>query len=345
MADQYVLCFGGAISSSSLSSAIDVFKMTASGVEAATGHGLSLSAARSDLAAASVGDYVFAMGGYSGGSGSSSSSRVIDIFKVNSDGTFETVTHNLSLSTARYDLAAATCGNYVFAMGGRYASSFSLYNSSAVDIFRVNGDGTFETVTHDLSLSQARYDMAVTTCGNYVFAMGGYSGGYGYVRNTIDIFKVTENGVEAVTNHGLTLSVARDELCATSIGDYVLAMGGYGRQNRLNTVDVFKVDGDTLSAVTDHGLALSEARSELAAASCGNYVLAMGGYDGTNYFNTVDIFELTDSGFVQVEDHDLSLSIARSDFSSATCGNYVFAMGGQSDYSTVSNAIDVFQAT
>ena len=120
--------------------------------------------------------------------------------------------------------------------------------------------------------------------------MGGHDGSN---KNTVDVFKVTENGVEAVPDHGLSLSDARYGLAASACGNYILAMGGTGDGGYSNTVDVFKVTENGVEAVKDHGLSLSAACYGFAAASCGNYILAMGGAAaGGGPTNTVDVFQI-----------------------------------------------------
>ena len=77
------------------------------------------------------------------------------------------------------------------------------------------------------------------------------------------------------------------------MAEYILSMGGTGDAGFLNTVDVFHVTANGVEAVKDHGLSLSAARDGLAAASCGNYILAMGGAAaGGSTTNTVDVFQI-----------------------------------------------------
>ena len=278
-------------------------------------------------------DYVLNMGGNSG-----ASENTVDIFKVTANGVEAITDHGLTLSTARYELAAAAAGNYVLAMGG-YASSGRV---NTVDVFKVTENGVEAVTDHGLTLSVARNFLAAAAAGNYVLAMGGYASS-GRV-NTVDVFKVTENGVEAVTDHGLTLSVARNDLAAAASGEYILAMGGRDGSGRSNAVDVFHVTANGVEAVTGHGLTLSTARFGLSAAACGNYILAMGGRDGPSTVNTVDVFKVTESGVEAVPDHGLTLSVARETLAAAASGEYILAMGGSAS-SGRSNAVDVFKVT
>ena len=329
MAD-YILHMGGQ-TTSGYSNAVDVFKVTKNGVELIANHGLSLSYAVRELAAAACGDYVLSMGGYTG----SSLSNTVDVFKATESGVEAVADHGLSLSQARYSLAAASCGNYILAMGGTIQGS--PYQTNIIDLFKVTENGVEAVPDHGLSLSQRRKGLVTAVCGEYILAIGGYSDGLGYV-NTIDVFKVTESGIEHITDHGLSLSYASYSLAAAAAGDYILAMGGIGNPD-LNTVDVFKVTANGVEAVTGHGLTLSVGRGNLAAAACGNYILAMGGSSGRN---AVDVFKVTENGVEHILDYGLSLSIGRFSLAAASAGNYVLAMGGYADSGSV-NAVDVFQ--
>ena len=284
-------------------------------------------------------DYILNMGG--------SIYDTVDVFKVTDNGVEHITDHGLTLSVPRYNLAAVSCGNYILAMGGRDSSSVDV-QTNAVDMFKVTANGVEHITDHALSLSVPRAYLAAASCGKYVLAMGGYSGGYsGTIYDTVDVFKMTANGIEHITDHGLTLSAARYNLAAASCGEYVLAMGGDANDGYSNAVDVFKVTDNGIEHILDHGLTLSAARDYLVAASCGEYILAMGGYANASYFNSVDVFKVTESGIEHITDHGLTLRAARTYLAAASCGEYVLAMGGDNGgYSgTIYDTVDVFKVT
>ena len=228
------IVFGGGWNGS-FSAVVDVFKVDGDTLSAVTDHGLALSEARDTLAAASCGNYILFAGGEKQ---TGVSSSVIDIFKVNSDGTFETVTHNLSLSQARRGLAAARVGNYIV-FGGGWNDYSSPEYFDTVDVFHVTANGIEAVTDHGLSLSAPRGGLAAATIGNHVLFAGGWDA-TDSESNVVDVFKVTENGVEAVTGHGLSLSQPRADLAGASIGNYAVFAGGYANDSYFNTVDVFQ---------------------------------------------------------------------------------------------------------
>ena len=279
----YVLSMGG-YTGSSFSNTVDVFKATESGVEAVTDHGLSLSQARSQLAAVACGNYILAMGGHI--QAVPDQTNIIDLFKVTENGVEKVTGHGLTLSQARQRFATAVCGNYIMAIGGyTYTSGYV----NTIDVFKVTESGIEHITDHGLSLSYASDSLAAAAAGNYILAMGGAANPN---LNTVDVFKVTENGVEKVTDHGLTLSVGRSYLAAAAAGNYILALGGLGTGGGQTVVDVFKVTENGVEHILDYGLSLSIGRFSLAAASAGNYVLAMGGYADSGSVNAVDVFQI-----------------------------------------------------
>ena len=280
-------------------------------------------------------DYIVNMGGYNG----SEYYNTVDVFKVTKKGVQHISNPSVTLSQARQSLASAACGSYILAMGGIHG----ITNLNTVDVFHVNSNGVAAVTGHGLTLSRGRCRLAAASCGQYILALGGYDDGNPSYSNAVDVFKVTESGVEHITDHGLTLSQGRQNLVAASCGNYILAMGGsVADSTPVNTIDVFKVTDNGVEKISA-GLALSVPRRYFAAASAGNYILAMGG-DNFNTLDTIDVFKVTDNGVEQITDHGLALSVARSNLAAAACGNYIVAMGGLGA-AAAGKAIDVFKVT
>ena len=272
-----------------------------------------------------------------GGGGDSETYDTVDVFNVTKNRIEEVTDHNLTLSIARSNAAAATCGEYILAMGGNDGTNYW----DTVDIFKATENGVEAVPDHGLALSVPRRTIAAAA-GNYVLAMGGYDGHEFF--DTVDVFKVTENGVEEITEHGLSLSQGRVTFSAAA-GNYILAMGGNPGTGTSNVVDVFHVTDNGVEKVTDHGLALSEARRQLAAVGCGNYILAVGGNNGTaSPSGVVDVFHVTENGVEAVTDHGLTLSVPRYDLSAVAIKDYILVMGGL-NRSLLSDVVDVFKVT
>ena len=100
-----------------------------------------------------------------------------------------------------------------------------------------------------------------------------------------------------------------------------------------NTVAIFHPDGELIRSTPT---ALSVARYALAGASVGNYALFAGGYDGSNYRNTVDAYDAS-----LVRSTPTALSVARYALAGASVGNYALFAGGY-DGSNYRNTVDVY---
>lgn len=182
-----------------------------------------------------------------------------------------------NLSVAREYMGSTTIGNYALFAGG-YNGSYS----AVVDAY----DATL-TRKNVTNLSTARSRLAGTTVGNYALFAGGRKGDYEVsVDATSDAVDVYDKSLTKLSN--LTLSVAREELTATTLDGYAIFAGGAQFTNMYATVDVFD-ESLTRTTVTD----LSDNRRLLTSATIGNYALFAGGCKANGgYTNVVDVYEV-----------------------------------------------------
>jgi hypothetical protein len=289
--------FGGGAIVGSQAATVDVFKLEGD-IWTRLGNSDNLSVGRSQLAAATCGEYVLFGGGTIG---NNSYSSVVDVFKLEGGSwkRVDTLDGADGLSEAQYGLAAATWGDYVLFGGG---SVGYLNYSSTVDVFKLEG-GSWTRVQQltgtTNGLSEARYGLAAATWGDYVLFGGGYNSS-NFLSRTVDVFKFSteENKWKRFESLPDGLSRGRLGLAAATCGDYVL-FGGGQEENSIDSavVDVFKFNGakwECLISLNDTTTGLSMERTRLAAATCGDYVLFGGGYRISipNYPVEVDVFQV-----------------------------------------------------
>ena len=82
---------------------------------------------------------------------------------------------------------------------------------------------------------------------------------------------------------------------------------------------------------------MSVARYYISATSVGEYALFGGGYNGSNYFSTVDAYDTS-----LTRTNKTSLSAARYYLAATSVGNYALFGGGHTG-SNYSSVVDVFQ--
>lgn len=251
----------------------------------------------------------------------------------------------MNLDQPLTNLAVTTVNNLVVFAGGYNMMTGTF--SDDVYIFECQLDGTLEKSSNPvLKLSERRSKLVAATVGNLVvFAGGVIQTGSEGDTDTIDIFlQDTDGTLREITDHGLRLSMPREGLAVTTVADkFVIFAGG-----DTETIDIFEYVGDGLIAITNHGLSLESSRKYLAGTSVNNLAVFAGGYSGSQYFKTVDVFCYGSDGTwskLDNEAHNLrELFIARSHLVGATVGNCVIFAGGKKIHPTsYFDRIDVFE--
>jgi len=139
------------------------------------------------------------------------------------------------------------------------------------------------------------------------------------------------------THTTANLSVGRDELAATTVGNYAIFGGGWVYPSGVKAnVDIFDAGTRQWSTAS-----LSVARSQLAATSVGNNALFGGGYDyfASSAKKTVDIFNASTGQW-----STSSLSVARCGLAATTVGDYALFGGGtlNDSFSNGSSTVDIY---
>jgi hypothetical protein len=220
-----------------------------------------------------------------------------------------------ALSTARYQLSAASVGNYAL-FGSGY------YNISVVDAYDAALTRSTPTAASGLAYS------AATTIGNYALFGGGTANGYMYSA----VFAY-DTSLTRSTPTGLSL--ARAYHAAATVGNYALFGGGLPFSGVRSAV----VDAYDLSLTQSTPTALSSARSNLAATTLGIYALFGGGItDAPSYSAVVDAYNTS-----LTRSTPTVLSLGRRNLAAATADIYALFSGGE--YSGNYSIIDVYDTS
>ena len=126
------------------------------------------------------------------------------------------------------------------------------------------------------------------------------------------------NGAYRVSATGL--SVAREDLAATTIGGYALFGGGLDNEGKHNTVDIYDASLTRTTATNP----LSAPRYSLAATTVGNYALFGGGFSNSNSYT--DIVDAYDSSLTR--SNPTALSASRESLAATTIGSCALFGGG-----------------
>jgi len=229
------------------------------------------------------------------------------------------------LSLGREELAAASAGGKALFAGGYYHDGQRQY-TDLVDIY--NGEaGTWSTAR----LSQGRCYLVGVSCGSKAFFAGGIRevapDEYEY-SDVVDIYDA-ESGSWSTAS----LSYGRSNMAAVAAGDKVFFAGGANSKVPFDFVDIYDTRTDTWT--TAH---LSRERCDLAAGVVGDYVIFAGGYEGSNVFSdAVDIYDMAnDAWFTD------TLAEPRSRLVGVSLDDRALFATGQSNWGQYSPMVDIY---
>ncbi|HEY9721285.1 MAG TPA: hypothetical protein V6D47_04680 [Oscillatoriaceae cyanobacterium] len=189
--------------------------------------GLTLNVARKKAPAVVIGNYLYIVGGDTGG-GSDAGIATIERAPINPDGTLGSFTVLTGqLTRPRIYHACAVLGGKLYVIGGENNDATSI---DTVEAATINADGTlgpFATVA-GVTLAHARGEFATALLGQYLYVFCGWSS-TGGILSDVERAPVNPDGTlgnfSAYTNSAVA---ARDEGAAIVTCDGVYLLGGDG---------------------------------------------------------------------------------------------------------------------
>ena len=221
-----------------------------------------------------------------------------------------------ALSAARYDMRAATVGNYaLFAGGFTSKSTFGYSVGSSVDAYN-----TSLTKSTPTELSCKRCGHAAASVGGYALFAGGASaykmlGYYSDIVGSVDAYNASLTR-SAAHVFGKTAAIG-----GAAVGNYALFAGGttdaqIDSNNVTNSVLAYD-PSLTFTIAPD----LSVARADVKGASVGNYALFAGG-KADSFCTTVDAYNASLTRTTAT-----ALSSTENNSAAATVGNHAIFVG------------------
>lgn len=227
----------------------------------------------------------------------------------------------------------ATVGPYAIYAGGVYGFSGDAGFPPSSNASYVYDTTTGMWTTHELS--RARFGMTVATIGMYAILAGGFDSS-GAPSSAVDIFDASSGQWSATS-----LSQARANMSVATVGTYVVLAGGVrGIINGApsSAVDIFDLSTGQWTSTT---LPSGVARSNMAVATVGRYVVFAGGQTNNGPTGAVDLFDASTGAFLAPP---TQLSQARDNISVGTIDDYAIFAGGDTSNGP-STAVDVFNAS
>jgi hypothetical protein len=256
--------------------------------------------------------------------------------------------YNRTGSTGQAFVACTSSNNRVFFGGGIRSNTthdmITSFNAS------LNNMTNMEASKILLTLSIKRGKIGATSSNSKVFFAGGFNSSTKY--NTVDIFDATQTTQTNMQNSRITvtLSVARDDVAATSSNSKVFFAGGSTSANVSNVIDIFDATKTTQTNMQNSRITvtLSSARRGIGATSSNNKVFFGGGSDiNNNLFDTVDIFDATQTTQKTIQDSRITVTLSSSrTYISATSGNNrIFFGSGLVISGSISYRVDIFDSS
>jgi hypothetical protein len=171
---------------------------------------------------------------------------------------------------------AVNCGKYAIFAGG-----FS--NGIVTNVVDIWDSETQTWIENPPTLQYPVYYLAATSLGKYVLFVGGRNI---TAQNYVQILNID---TMQWVSHSFTLSQAKYEFSGTTVGNYAIFAGGLNNfDNTVDTVDIFLLNNDTISKISNPGI-LSSSKTYISATSCSIYAL-FGGTNGGNTNQVIDIW-------------------------------------------------------
>ncbi len=276
-----------------------------------------------------IGNWVYVLGGLSQGAATAKIERA----PIKSDGTLGTfVDAGTALSTARFSFATAVVGGWLYAMGGvsgvRCSSPTTL---ASVERAPIAADGTVGAFADaGITLPDARSGFATFVAGHTLYALGGAN---------VAMSTIGDDGTLAAFAAGGGASGATNVYLAFSAGGQVYEVGNFA--SNFTGSAPLTLDS-ALGTFTPTATAPGTASQLPAYAVVGHYLYTFGsGFDAgcgplqIHWWPHVSRASLDGGG--QLNNYATvtsGLNVARAQFGAVVLGNRLYAIGGQTDFTT-----------
>ena len=248
-----------------------------------------LTSPRQDMAVASTGNWLYVIGGDTGGT---DPLKTVERAAINSDGTISSfsLVSGVNLVNQRRSHTAAVVGGLLYAIGGQMGGSNAYTVLNSLESASINSDGSIGTFANAGTMTTARVNHRTVVLGNYLYAIGG-TGTNGSVErapisgNSLGAFvALPTSGVNGVTQSSPRV------YCGIAVsGPTVFEIGGIDTA-LVPTIDAASIAADgTIStfAALGGGVAIAVPADSVSSLVLGNRVWIFGGNGNNGLLNLV----------------------------------------------------------
>jgi len=302
----------------------------------------SFSRARRGLAAVVNNGYLYVIGGVD-----ENGNYVTDVefAKIYPDGTIGQWRSTQALLQGRIYTAAISHNNYLYVIGGGSGKLGTENQPTAtVEKARIFKDGQLGPWSFGKALETPRRGLKTAKYNNIIYAIGGYNGTF---LKSVEAAKLNARGdiVQWETEHE-TAQIERYIHSATTYKNFMYLLGGHMHNQEAMSY------GDVESAkITPNGQIgpwkieqsnLNTPRFIAMAAAVDNKLYMIGGHNGRNRLDSVEVTSILSSGKIGTWEYGRPLVMARSAAAIAQNGNFIYVLGGMNQRGLL-NTVEVLR--
>lgn len=293
----------------------------------------SLASPRFGASIVTIGNYVYALGGFDAASSALASVERATIHADGSLGPFGVLTAPV-LNFPRGWATAQVFHNRLYVFGGGVGVGRTFRAES--EYAAVNPDGSLGAFVPDAraNLLTARHGHSTIVTGNFVHVIGGQ--GLAGMLNTIESAPIdaATGGVgpfvDVSTASAVRLTAPRSEAAIAVVGQYAYILGGTtGPTTFLTTVERAAIlASGQLGTFTTTAYTMTSARAEIDAVIIGQSLFLTGGMNGS-YLTTTEQIAINPDDSLGPFTTASTLTAARASAGIVVAGNRLFAIGGR----------------
>lgn len=282
-------------------------------------------------------DYVYVLGGATATGGSPVAIDTIVRARINADGTLDDFADSgQHLITHRGFAASARVDDTTYLIGG--ADDQGQYLDT-IESATLEPDGTFELAAVPSHLTTPRFDPTCAVIGHWLYVIGGRDTPT-HALKSIERAQINQDGsLGPFAVVGSQLLVARYGAATAVRGTTLYVAGGADDTGPLATLEDVPIMPDgSLGTSVQNTTTFGTPRLDAYAMVSGRLLFVIGGLTSLSgsASSTADAGIIRpDQAITTFTTQDPQLTVARGGFAAARVGNYLYAIGGSSDGSTL----------
>lgn len=285
-----------------------------------------LTIARAGAAVVVANDFIYMIAGVDG----KDFTNTTEYAKIEEDGSLGPWQQGSKLHEARGFIEAVVHNGFIYVVGGgNGAYGHNLLKS--VERARILPNGALGPWLKQADMQVARRCSKATATDKKIYSFGGYSG---VMLDTVESAEFRPDG--SLGEWQLEPEIMVEPRYINSIkqvNDRIYAIGGHEqvRGVGVGTVEWSQINTEGVLQKWRATTPMKAGRYGHSTFSHNNYIYALGGLSGAEYLDTVEKTEVVANGELASWQATTSLSLPRSNFSTAYHNNYIYVLGGSNN--------------